>query len=100
MIREVAELTIKDGVEAEFLAAVEKAVPFFKAAKGCVSMRLERVLETPNLYRLIVIWKSLEDHTEGFRNSQGFQEWRGLAGPFFAQPPSVDHSEIAVLGFE
>ena len=100
MIREVAEIEIKPGTEAAFLAAVESAVPLFRAAKGCRAMRLERVIETPNLFRLIVLWQTLEDHTEGFRNSEDFQKWRGLVGPFFARPPAVDHSEAAVTGFE
>jgi quinol monooxygenase YgiN len=99
MIREVAEIAVKDGTEAEFVAAVEKAVPIFRAAKGCSAMRLEKVVETPGLFRLIVLWETLEDHTVTFRGSEGFQAWRGLVGPFFAQPPRVDHSEMAVAGF-
>lgn len=99
MIREVANLAINDGTETEFLAAVKKAVPLFRAAKGCTAMRLEKVLETPDLFRLIVLWETLEDHTETFRNSDDFQKWRALAGPFFSQAPSVDHSEVAVAGF-
>jgi heme-degrading monooxygenase HmoA len=99
MIREVAEITVKDGTDAEFVAAVEKAVPIFQAAKGCKAMRLEKVVETPGLYRLIVLWETLEDHTVTFRGSPGFQDWRGLVGSFFAAPPKVDHSEPAVSGF-
>ena len=99
MIREVAVLSIKDGVEAEFLAAVEKAVAIFNAAEGCKGMWLERVIETPGLYRLNVLWETLEHHTVTFRESQGFQDWRGLVGPYFAAPPEVDHSEVVVEGF-
>jgi quinol monooxygenase YgiN len=100
MIREVAELTIDPAREADFLAAVGQAVPIFRAATGCRAMRLERVIETPGLYRLIVLWDRLEDHTEGFRASQGFQDWRALAGPFFTATPRVDHSAVAVAGFD
>ncbi len=98
-VREVAELRIAEGSEAEFLAAVEQAVPVFRAAEGCKAMRLERVIETPGLFRLIVLWETLEHHTETFRGSEGFRRWRELAGPFFAEPPRVDHSEVAVAGF-
>ncbi|MBD1548811.1 antibiotic biosynthesis monooxygenase family protein [Roseibium aggregatum] len=100
MIREVAELRIKEGTDAEFQAAVEKAVPLFKAAEGCSGMRLEKVIETPSLYRLIVQWATLDDHMVKFRGSDDFQKWRALAGPFFAEPPSVDHCETCVAGFE
>ena len=99
MIREVAELKIDPSREAEFLKAVEEAVPIFKAAKGCKSMRLEKVVEDGSVFRLHVLWQTLEDHTETFRNSEGFQSWRALAGPFFVEPPKVDHSAIAVEGF-
>ncbi len=100
MIREVANLKIKSGSEGDFLAAVEKAVPYFKMAKGCKAMRLEKVIEETDVFRLIVIWETLEDHTETFRNSDGFQQWRALAGPFFAEPPKVDHSQVVIAGFE
>lgn len=100
MIREVAQLKISDGSEAKFLTAVEQSVPVFKSAEGCRAMRLEKVIETPGMFRLIVLWDTLEHHTEGFRNSEGFQTWRSLAGPFFSEPPTVDHSEIAVAGFD
>lgn len=100
MIREVAQLTIDPAREADFLQAVQAAVPIFRAATGCRGMRLERVIETPGLYRLIVLWETLENHTVDFRGSQGFQDWRALAGPFFVQPPAVDHSELAVAGFD
>lgn len=100
MIREVAELRVKEGADAAFLEAAERAVPIFRAARGCRAMRIERVIETPGLYRLIVLWETLEDHTETFRESRGFQDWRALVGPHFAAPPSVDHSEVAVAGFD
>jgi len=38
-----------------------------------------------------VHWNTLEDHTQGFRESPAFAEWRAIIGPFFAQPPQVEH---------
>jgi quinol monooxygenase YgiN len=99
MIREVAEITIDPADEAGFLAAVGKAVPIFRAAEGCRAMRLEKIIETPGAFRLVVSWDTLAHHTDVFRNSQGFADWRGLVGGFFAAPPKVDHSETVVPGF-
>jgi heme-degrading monooxygenase HmoA len=99
MIREIAELTVDPAREAGFLAAVEAAVPLFRGAPGCRAMHLERVIETPGLYRLHVLWDRLEDHTQGFRGSEAFTRWRALAGPFFVAPPRVDHGEAVVAGF-
>jgi hypothetical protein len=36
-------------------------------------------------------WDTLEDHTVGFRESDLFVQWRALIGPFFANPPQVEH---------
>jgi hypothetical protein len=36
----------------------------------------------------------LEAHTEGFRGSELFKEWRTLIGPFFDGPPLVEHYEL------
>ena len=93
MIREIATLTIEPTNAAEFEAAVQKAQPVFLADPGCQSMHLERVIEEPGSYRLVVVWDSVEAHTEGFRNSPAFLQWRELAGPFFTEPPKVVHTE-------
>ncbi|EYD76536.1 Antibiotic biosynthesis monooxygenase [Rubellimicrobium mesophilum DSM 19309] len=93
MILETAELTIAPGHEAAFEAAVREAVPLFLASPGCRGVRLHRVVEVPGLYRLLVDWASLEDHTVGFRGSEAFTQWRALVSPHFAAPPVVTHSE-------
>lgn len=41
--------------------------------KGCVSHQLQKCLEKPNRYTLLVNWQTLEDHTLGFRRSTGYQ---------------------------
>jgi heme-degrading monooxygenase HmoA len=99
MIHELAEFEIKDGQGAEFEAAVQSAVPLFQRAKGCKSMRLDRVLERANIYHLVIAWETLENHTVDFRGSADFQTWRGLVGQYFATTPSVEHTANAVAGF-
>ncbi len=91
MIIERARLTIKSGEEAAFEAAFAKAAPLFLKAQGCKGVRIERVLEAPEVYVLVVDWEQLEDHTVTFRATEDFQEWRRLAGPHFASPPEVEH---------
>ncbi|MCJ8521428.1 quinol monooxygenase YgiN [Pseudorhizobium tarimense] len=89
-IIEVAEIAVTDA--AGFEAAVAKARPYFLAAEGCYSLTLHRVIETPDVYRLLVTWRTVEDHMVRFRQSEAFQRWRELASPFFAKPPLVTHS--------
>lgn len=91
MIHELATLTIDPARAGEFEAAVAAAIPHFQAAKGFVSVALERSIEAPERYRLVVGWESVEAHMVDFRQSEGFQAWRSLAGPFFVSPPTVEH---------
>lgn len=99
MVTEIALLSISPERHADFERAVAAAVPLFRAAAGCRSMRLEREIENPARYRLFVDWDTVEHHTEGFRNSQAFTQWRALVGPYFVAAPEVVHTALAVTGF-
>jgi hypothetical protein len=34
----------------------------------------------------------------GFRQSPAFAQWRAIIGPFFLQPPHVEHFEAVATG--
>jgi len=93
MVTEIAHITIDPAQATQFEAAVARSAPLFRAASGCQGMALERTVEDPARYRLVIRWATLEDHTVAFRGSQAFVEWRALAGPFFAAPPVVEHMQ-------
>jgi quinol monooxygenase YgiN len=99
VIFEIAELKIKTGQEESFTKAVEKAAPNFKQATGCQMFHLYRGIENPSHFKLMVGWDSVEAHTEIFRNSEGFQNWRGLVSEFFADAPEVVHVEKVIDAF-
>src|ERR1700737_2304981 len=99
MITEIAELLVKPGSNEQFEAGVAQAVPLFQRARGCRSMRLERGIEQPDTYRLVVEWETLEDHEVHFRGSEDFQKWRGLVSEFFVSAPRVVHTRLALTGF-
>ena len=99
MVLEIAQIEIKPGMEAEFEAGVKSAAPVFKRAKGCSGMELQRSIEKPLRYRLLVKWATIENHTVDFRGSADFQEWRKLVAHCFASPPEVEHVTQAVHGF-
>ena len=42
----------------------------------------------------MIYWETLEDHTVGFRHGPLFAPWRAIVGPYFAQPPVVEHFEL------
>jgi heme-degrading monooxygenase HmoA len=99
MFMEVAEIEVKPGTEAQFEAAVQQAVPLFQRARGCSAMRLERSVEQPSHYTLLVQWATVENHMVDFRESADFDEWRKLVGGYFAAPPQVSHTATVVAGF-
>jgi len=91
MITEIAHISILPEKAPQFVAAVSQAAPLFRAADGCHGMRLEEVIETPGQFRLCVDWESVDHHMVTFRQSEAFEQWRALAGPFFLEPPKVEH---------
>ena len=99
MILEIAQFDVKPGMEEQFEAGVAKAAPLFQRAKGCKAMELQRSIEKPGRYRLLVRWDNLEDHTVEFRGSADFLEWRKLVSDCFAAAPEVEHTRQVVHGF-
>lgn len=94
MILEVAVLNIKPGMAIEFEAAFNKASAIIASMPGYLSHELQRCLETPDRYILLVRWQTLEDHTIGFRQSLQYQTWRQLLHHFYDPFPTVEHYEI------
>jgi heme-degrading monooxygenase HmoA len=92
MILELADIRIQPGKQAEFDAAIKKGVETVIAkAKGFRGYKINKGIESPERYILMIFWETLENHTVDFRSSPAFQDWRALVGPFFAAPPAVEH---------
>ncbi|MEQ8858197.1 MAG: antibiotic biosynthesis monooxygenase [Pseudomonadales bacterium] len=91
MILEAAMLSVVPGREAEFEAAFREAQPIIASMRGYLDHRLERCLERPSRYLLLVSWERLEDHTEGFRRSPEYQRWKSLLHHFYEPFPEVEH---------
>lgn len=91
MILEVATLDVKPGMEAEFERAFAQAQEIIKAMPGYISHELRHCIEQESRYLLLVNWETLEDHTEGFRGSKEYQQWRDLLHHFYDPFPTVEH---------
>ncbi|MFD1215629.1 MULTISPECIES: antibiotic biosynthesis monooxygenase family protein [Microbulbifer] len=91
MILEVAVLDVKPGLTQEFEAAFAKAQKIISSMSGYISHQLQKCLEKENRYILLVNWGKLEDHTEGFRKSPEYQEWKALLHHFYDPFPEVEH---------
>lgn len=95
MILELADIRIQPGKQAQFDAAIQKGVEtVISKAKGFRGYKINKGIETPERYVLMIFWETLENHTVDFRESPAFQDWRALVGPFFAAPPAVEHFDL------
>jgi heme-degrading monooxygenase HmoA len=91
MILEIATIDIKQGTNADFEKNLGKAQHVISKSKGYIGHQFQKCIEQDNRYILLIKWQTLEDHTKGFRESDLFQQWRALIGPFFEAPPFVQH---------
>jgi len=91
MVTEHALLPVIPGREAEFEAAFREARPLISRMPGFRSLSLSRSLESPNLYLLLVEWDTVEHHTEGFRGSAEYGQWKTLLHRFYEPFPTVEH---------
>ncbi len=92
MILEIADIRIPPGQQAAFEAAILRGLEtVISQAAGMKGWKVNHCVETPERYVLTIYWATLEDHTVGFRQGPLFPQWRAIVGPFFAQPPVVEH---------
>ena len=95
-VLEVATFDIHLGQEANFEHTFKTAQSFISEQQGYISHNLKRCIEHSNRYTLFVEWQTLEDHIDGFRQSQHYQQWKKLMQPFFMSNTSVLHYELIV----
>ncbi|MDR6414713.1 antibiotic biosynthesis monooxygenase [Pseudarthrobacter sulfonivorans] len=93
MITEHALLSVRPGMEDDFETAFSKARSIISSMPGFQGLTLSRCIESAATYLLLVEWTRLEDHTEGFRGSVQYEEWRALLHHFYSPFPTVEHYE-------
>jgi heme-degrading monooxygenase HmoA len=91
MILEVAILDVKSGQETAFEAAFCEAQTILASMNGYINHQLQRCVEHESRYLLLVHWETLADHTEGFRGSAEYQQWKQLLHHFYDPFPTVEH---------
>jgi heme-degrading monooxygenase HmoA len=97
MVLEIADIAVLPGTSDEFAAAVREGIRYVADTPGFRSAKLERCIETPGRFVLLVEWDSVEAHTVGFRESENFERWRGHIGPFLDGDPRVEHFDGVAL---
>ena len=100
MILEIATLDVILGQEAAFEADFEIAQQFIVQIDGYQWHELQRCIEKPNRYVLLVGWRDLESHTVGFRGSPQYQNWKRLLHHYYDPFPTVEHFEALNIANE
>jgi len=95
MILELADIRIHPGQQEQFDAAIQRGLDeVISKAKGFSGFKVNKGIESPERYVLMIFWETLENHTVDFRESPAFLQWRAIVGPFFATPPTVEHFSL------
>lgn len=90
-VLEVAILHVIAGQREAFEAAFAEAQSIISSMDGYLGHELQRCLEHSNQYVLLVRWRSLDDHTTGFRQSAEYGRWKALLHHFYDPFPVVEH---------
>ena len=91
MITEIALLKIRPEQSDAFEEAFANAQPIIESMNGYIQHELQQCLEEADKYMLVVRWKTIEDHTIGFRQSESYKEWKKLLHHFYDPLPVVEH---------
>ncbi len=94
MILEVATLDVKPGQTEAFERDFATASAFIASAAGYISHELQRCVEKSDRYILLVRWRTLEAHTEGFRKSPQYSNWKALLHHYYDPFPVMEHFSL------
>jgi heme-degrading monooxygenase HmoA len=93
MLLERSYLLIREGLEADFAAAMAATgLPLHKAVPGATNVSLGRGLESPEKFMLLIEWRSMDVHI-AFTKTTRFQEFLALLKPF-TNGGSMEHFEM------
>jgi len=82
MLLERAELTIREGMEEKFAAAMrDQGIPLLQGVPGVNSVKMGRGVENPGKFMLLVHWDALDAHT-AFGASPAAKALRAIISPF------------------
>lgn len=93
---EVAILSAKDGDAKGLVQAMKDGgSAALLTAPGCRSVKAYPGVEEPGNVLILAEWDSVDAHNAA-RDSQGFQEFKRIAGPWFGGPGggSMQHFDI------
>lgn len=97
MMIEHVHLHIKADMSQDFELAFQQAKEIIYPADGLNAVQLIKNIDDPHRYVLLIFWDTLEDHTEGFRKSAAYLQWKTLLHPFYDPMPEVEYYQPCML---
>lgn len=94
MTLEVAILNVVPDKTTEFERAFAEAKSIIACMPGFLGLELHTCMEQPHQYLLLVRWRRIEDHTEGFRKSVEYERWKRFLHHFYDPFPQVEHYRL------
>ncbi|TDM00405.1 MAG: antibiotic biosynthesis monooxygenase [Flavobacteriaceae bacterium] len=91
MILESAQLCVKEENQTDFERDFKIASKYICTIDGYKGHTLHKCLEDSGKYLLLVQWEKLEDHTIGFRQSEGYLKWKELLHHYYDPFPVVEY---------
>lgn len=91
MIHEIASFAVKADQIDSFKRAFGEVAHLLSCANGYEGHQLMQGIEDPSHFNLIVQWRSLEDHTQGFGASADHELFISGLQVCLAAEPSVHH---------
>lgn len=96
MILEHALLQVRPGLEPQFEQSMRDALPLIQATPGFIKLEVRPCIEAKGKYLLLVAWETIEAHTQGFRGSERYGEWKRRLHHFYEPFPLVEHYEAPI----
>ncbi len=94
MVVEVVNLEAKPGQSDAMREGLRKARDVISQSPGYIGSAFHQSIERPERFVLYIKWKTVEDHTEGFRKGPLFPVWRAHWAEFMGGPPDVLHYDV------
>lgn len=91
MVTEVATIIALPGKEDALGQGIIQGLEAIRQHPECISANATRCVEKNGRYMLSVVWTSLEAHTNDFRNSALFVQWRNCIDGLIDGQPEVFH---------
>ncbi len=97
MVIEHAVLNVKAGQTDAFESAMREAKPLIAASPGFEGIEVRPSVREENQYLLIVRWRDIAAHEDGFRKSEHYAKWRELLHGFYESMPQVTYFEEPIV---